>query len=289
MSMYLDLIEKFSEKIIQQLFLISSRGNGDQSFQNNSEKLIENLKGVLNNLNEVKRENIKLEDELRDLDSNLFKLQIQFEELNKNIQNLKRKTREVVLEIENLEKIEHKLDNELVKSNKELQEYKTELMKVVSNISAKKSEKEVLEQKKKSNEDKYKEALMNHSKNFEDFKIENEKKIKELESMSLKKMEDLKNGWSNKVLEMESEFAEFKKNNFFTIFLIENLDKKIPEFEIILKLIESEFYNLDDLKSQLELPPILALRTIKQMQVKDLLKIDEEYNTVTLSGSLKQI
>lgn len=287
--MYLDLIEKFSEKIIQQLFLISSRGNGDQSFQNNSEKLIENLKGVLNNLNEVKRENIKLEDELRDLDSNLFKLQIQFEELNKNIQNLKRKTREVVLEIENLEKIEHKLDNELVKSNKELQEYKTELMKVVSNISAKKSEKEVLEQKKKSNEDKYKEALMNHSKNFEDFKIENEKKIKELESMSLKKMEDLKNGWSNKVLEMESEFAEFKKNNFFTIFLIENLDKKIPEFEIILKLIESEFYNLDDLKSQLELPPILALRTIKQMQVKDLLKIDEEYNTVTLSGSLKQI
>lgn len=287
--MYLDLIEKFSEKIIQQLFLISSKGNRDQSFQNNSEKLIENLKGVLNNLNEEKRENIKLEDELRDLDSNLFKLQIQFEELNKNIQNLKRKKNEIVLEIENLEKIEHKLDNELVKRNKELQEYKTELMKVVSNISAKKSEKEVLEQKKKINEDKYKEALMIHSKNFEDFKIENEKKIKELELMSLKKMEDLKNGWSNKVPEMESEFTEFKKNNFFTIFLIENLDKKIPEFEIILKLIESEFCNLDDLKSQLELPPILALRTIKQMQVKDLLKIDEEYNTVTLSGSLKQI
>ncbi|MFX0032938.1 MAG: hypothetical protein ACFE8E_06330 [Candidatus Hodarchaeota archaeon] len=289
MSMYLDLIEQFSQKIIQQLFLISSNEKGDQSFQDNSEKLIENLRGVLNKLNEEKGENIKLEDEVRDLDTNLFKLQIQYEELNKNIQNLKKKTNEIILEIENLEKTYNKIDNELLESNKELQEYKLELAKVVSNISAKESEKEVLEQKKKNNEDKQKQVLTIHSKNLEEFKIENEKKVKELDSMNLKKIEDSKKDCSNKILEMEDEFTEFKSNNFFTLFLIENSDDKIPEFEIILKLIESQIYNLDDLKNQIELPPILALRIIKQMQAKDILKIDEEYNTVSLSESLKQI
>ena len=57
MSIYLDLIEQFSERIIKQLFLISSSGEANHSFQDNSQKIIENLKGILVRLKYEKSEN----------------------------------------------------------------------------------------------------------------------------------------------------------------------------------------------------------------------------------------
>jgi Mn-dependent DtxR family transcriptional regulator len=39
---------------------------------------------------------------------------------------------------------------------------------------------------------------------------------------------------------------------------------------------------LDDLKKLLDVPPIMAIRTIKQLAVKGIINLDENTNTVTL-------
>ena len=39
---------------------------------------------------------------------------------------------------------------------------------------------------------------------------------------------------------------------------------------------------LDDLKKLLDVPPIMAVRTIKQLAVKGILNLDESTNRVTL-------
>jgi len=40
--------------------------------------------------------------------------------------------------------------------------------------------------------------------------------------------------------------------------------------------------NLDELKKLLDVPPIMAVRTIKQLAVKGIINLDEQTNIVTL-------
>lgn len=289
MSIYLDLIEQFSEKIIKQLFLISSSGEANQSFQDNSQKIIENLKGILVRLKDEKSENEKLEDELRGLDSELFKLQIQFEDINKNFQDSQNRTDELKSEINTLKDSYNKIDKNLSECKEDLESIKSKLKTVGSNLSAKESEKEVLEQKRRDNEEKHRNVLSAHSKELDEFKIKNEINLKEFDQVGLNKIKEIKDRWSKKLEEVEKQFNEFKRNDFFTLFLIENSDEKIPELDIITMLIEKQNCSLDELKKHIDLPPILAVRTIKQMEVKELLKIDEESNTVSLSEELFNI
>ncbi|MFX0027100.1 MAG: hypothetical protein ACFE8M_11870 [Candidatus Hermodarchaeota archaeon] len=289
MSIYLDLIEQFSEKIIKQLFLISSSGVANQSFQDNSQKIIENLKGVLLKLKDEKSENEKVEDELRELESELFKLQIQSEHINKKFQNSKNRTNELKSEINTLKDSYNKLDKSLNESKEDLETIKSKLKTMETNLSAKESEKEVLEQNRSENEEKYKSTLSAHSRELDEFKIKNENNLKEFDQVGLNQINEIREKWSKKLEEAENLFNEFKRNNFFTLFLLEDSDEKIQELKIITILMEKQNSNLDDLKRQIDLPPILAVRTIKQMEVKGLLKVDEESNIVSLSEEVFNI
>lgn len=283
MSIYLDLIEQFSEKIIKKLFLISSSGEIIKSFRDNSQKIIENLKGLLVRIKYEKNESEKLEDQLRVLDSDLFKFQIQFEDTNKNFQDLQNRIRELKSEIDTIKGSHEEIDNNLSKSKEELENIKSKLKILESNLSAKESEKEVLEQKKKDNEEKHRNALLTYSRKLDDFKIKINKNLEEFDKVSLDNIKEIKDQWSKKLIDLEKQFNDLKRDNFFTLFLIENYGENIPELEIISILAEKQNCNLDELKNQIDLPPILAIRTIKQMEVKAILKIDEESYTVSIS------
>ena len=56
MSIYLGIVEEFAEKIIKQLFIISSQSEQNKSFQDNSEKIIGSLKTILENLKKEQQE-----------------------------------------------------------------------------------------------------------------------------------------------------------------------------------------------------------------------------------------
>jgi len=94
--------------------------------------------------------------------------------------------------------------------------------------------------------------------------------------------------WSKKIDNEKQQISEFKKNYFFTSFLIDH-SEKIPELDIITSLIENKQCNLDELKNTIDLPPILAIRTIKQMAIKQIIDLDEDNNIVSLSKSALSI
>ena len=73
-----------------------------------------------------------------------------------------------------------------------------------------------------------------------------------------------------------------RQENFFTSYHIENSDEEIHEVDIIATIMEKGSAKLDDLKKLLDVPPIMAVRTIKQLAVKGILNLNENTNTVTL-------
>jgi hypothetical protein len=284
MSIYLDLIEQFSENIIKQLFMISSGGKVKESFQDDSQKIIENLKMILVKLKEEKSENVKLEDTLRELDSELFKIQLQHDELDKKYQQILKNKNELQLEIDKFNSSSKTTEQTINEETETLKKLKSELESLDSSISAKESEKGALENKKKINEEKKKEALLTHSNEIESFKAENKRKMEENDNEIEKKISEFKEKCLNKTEELKKQFDDYQNKNFFKLFLIDHSDENIPEFEIINILMENQVCDLDELKSFIDLPPILALRTIKQMEAKKIIQVDEETNTVSLSG-----
>lgn len=285
MSININLIEQFSEKIIKQLFLISSKGETDDSFQSSSEKILENLKKILTRLKDEQNENVKLEDELRDLNSESFKLRIHFEDINKKFKTTKNQIDDIEIKISESKKSLEHLDADLIKTKEELENYKIESKNLKLNISAKESEKVVLEQKRNDNEEKKNELLLEISKKSESIKEDHINKIEEFKKECSNKFEELKFGWSKKLDNEKQQINKFKKNNFFTSFLIDYSEENIPELDIITTLIEKKQCNLDDLKNTIDLPPILAVRTIKQMAVKQIIDLDEDNNIVSVSKS----
>jgi chromosome segregation ATPase len=83
-------------------------------------------------------------------------------------------------------------------------------------------------------------------------------------------------------LDQEKEINESKQMSFFTSFLMENSDEEIHEVDILASIMAKGKANLDDLKKQLDVPPIMAVRTIKQMAVKGIINLNESTNEVTL-------
>ena len=73
-----------------------------------------------------------------------------------------------------------------------------------------------------------------------------------------------------------------KRNNYFTSFLIENSKEEISEVDILATIMSQGSCNLDELKDLLSVPPIMAVRTIKQLAVKGIIKLDEDSNVITM-------
>ena len=81
---------------------------------------------------------------------------------------------------------------------------------------------------------------------------------------------------------LEAKIDQLRQANFFTAFLIENSDEEIHEVDIIATIMDRGEAKLDDLKKLLDVPPIMAVRTIKQLAVKGILNLDESTGRVTL-------
>ncbi|MFX0041517.1 MAG: MarR family transcriptional regulator, partial [Candidatus Hodarchaeota archaeon] len=95
---------------------------------------------------------------------------------------------------------------------------------------------------------------------------------------------ELKASYSEeKMNELDKKLKEIKRISFFTSFLIENSDEEIPEVDIIATIMQQGSCKLDDLKKILDVPPIMATRTIKQLAVKGIINLDENSGIVTMS------
>ncbi|MFW9929664.1 MAG: hypothetical protein ACFFD1_09755 [Candidatus Thorarchaeota archaeon] len=82
--------------------------------------------------------------------------------------------------------------------------------------------------------------------------------------------------------DLNNKMRVLKRNNFFTSFLIENSEIEIPEVDIIATIMSQCSCDLEELKKLLDVPPIMAVRTIKQLAVKGIIKLDEDTNIITL-------
>ena len=322
MSSYLDVVEMFAEKIIKQFFIISSQTETTKEFQDYSEKIIENLKEIINELNGEKDENNNLEDKMRDLNSELFKLKIESEEAKKKIESLKFQIEESNFNKEKKYEDYIVLNDVLNTLEMEIKELTQKSRSIYSNISNKESEIMTLLKKKQNNEKKNKELTeenskklqefnSKHSHEFEKLRLNHSQELEELKTIYSKKIEDIKKEkndkleifkgdyekdfyefieeWPKIIEELKDNARNFEKNNFFLLFLIDNSKGKIPEFEILEKVVEKEKYLLEDLKKNIDIPPILTVRIIKQLAAKNIIEFNEKTNEISFPVNFQEI
>ena len=221
-----------------------------QSLKKNNEEIIQNLSLTWKNMQSEQKEIEKLEDTIRQQNSEITELNIKFEELDKKIEGLKTKREELTSKISELNKDLEIVIDELKKPKFELDNLTSKLDSINEKIAVKESEKTKLDQQKLDNERRENELKANFSK--------------------------------EKLEALDNKLIQLKHDNFFVAFLIEHSDEEIPEVEIIATIMEQGSCNLDDLKKQLDVPPIMAIRTIKQLAVKDIINLDENTNTVSM-------
>lgn len=221
-----------------------------QAFHKNSESVLQNLKNMWKMIKIEQDEVKKHEETINNQNSEITKLTITVDDLMKKVDNLKTINEELISKnTEHNSNIE-RLNNELTAPSMELEETLSKLNTLNQKITNLENENNDLEQKKIFNENR-------------------ESQLKTL--YTEEKMEEL-----NKKLQI------LKRNNYFTSFLIENSEVEIPEVDILATIMSQGSCDLDELKKLLDVPPIMAVRTIKQLAVKGIIKLDEETNIVTL-------
>ncbi len=222
----------------------------NQSLKKNNEEIIQNLSLTWKNMQSEQKETEKLEDTIHQQNSEITELNIKSEELDKKIEGLKTKRDELTSKISELNKDLEIAIDELKKPKFELDNLTAKLGSINEKSVVKESEKHKLDQQKLDNELRENELKANFSK--------------------------------EKLEALDNKLIQLKHDNFFVAFLIEHSDEEIPEVEIIATIMEQGSCNLDDLKKQLDVPPIMAVRTIKQLAVKDIINLDENTNTVSM-------
>ncbi|MBY9007294.1 MAG: hypothetical protein KGD63_11110 [Candidatus Lokiarchaeota archaeon] len=223
-----------------------------QSLKKDSDEIIQNLSSIWKNMKSEQEDTTKLEEIIRNQNSELTELRTKSTELDKKIEDLK----------SNKEGLNSKIIDfvsTLERNTTELKKPEFELETILSNLNStndknqeKETEKTELDQRKLSNEQKEK-----------DLKI----------SFSEEKMEGL-----------EKQLIEIRGKNFFSSFLIEHSDAEVPEVEILATIMNKGGQaNLEDLKKSLDIPPIMAVRTIKQLAVKGIINLNEDTNAITMN------
>ena len=221
-----------------------------QAFHKDSESVLQNLKNTWKMIQLEHVEVKKHEETINNQNSEITKLKITVEDLTKKVDNLKTINEELISKnTEHNGNIE-RLNSEFTSPSMELEETLSKLNTLNQKITNLENENNDLEQKKIFNENQ-------------------ESQLKTL--YTEEKMEEL-----NQKLQI------LKRNNYFTSFLIENSEVEIPEVDILATIMSQGSCDLDELKKLLDIPPIMAVRTIKQLAVKGIIKLDEETNIVTL-------
>jgi len=220
-----------------------------QVLQKHNEEVLSQLREAWRFMQAEQKEEESIKEKLSAQNSELTELRTKSEELDRTIEGLKTKKDELTSKISELTNTLETNVNDLKKPAFELTQLEEKLASVNEKIAAKEEEKTSLDQKT----------------------VENENREVELENTYQKKMDGL-----------EGHINQLRQENFFTSFLIENSDEEIHEVDIIATIMDKGEAKLDDLKKLLDVPPIMAVRTIKQLAVKGILNLDENTNRVTL-------
>ena len=221
-----------------------------QSIKKNSENIIQNLsltwKKMQLELEDVK----KLEDSIEIQNNELTELNTKSDDLAKKIEVLKSSKNGLQTKTSELQKSIEQISDELKGPKLELEDLQSKLKIVNDKIVTKENDNSLLDQKKIDNENREKHLRTEYS----------EEKMKDL---------DLK-------------LNHLKRNNYFTSFLIENSEEEISEVDILATIMAQGSCNLNELKKLLSVPPIMAVRTIKQLAVKGIINLDEDTNIITM-------
>jgi len=220
-----------------------------QILQKNNVEVLSQLKEAWRSMQAEQKEEESIKEKLSAQNSELTELRTKSEELDTSIEGLKAKKDELTSKISELTNTLETTINDLKTPQFELDSLKSKLEGINEKITTKETEKTSLDQKK----------------------VENENREVELRNKYLQKMDEL-----------ESKIDQMRQKNFFTSFLIENSEEEVHEVDIIATIMEKGEAKLDDLKKLLDVPPIMAVRTIKQLAVKGILNLDENTNKVTL-------
>ena len=221
-----------------------------QTFQKNCENIIQNLSSTWKLMKLEHYDLQKIEINIETQKNELTGLKIKSADLNKKIESLKSTKDESLSKVSELKSTLERINDDLKTPKVELENLLSKFNNINQKIASKELEKSELDQKKIDNENR-----------------ENQLKT----TYSEQKMEDL-----NKKL------THLKRDNYFTSFLIENSQEEIPEVDIIATIMTQGSCHLDELKKLLDVPPIMAVRTIKQLAVKGIIKLDEDTNIITM-------
>ena len=222
-----------------------------QVFESNSKDILQGLSEIWKNVKAEQIDIEKLEEIIRQQNLELMELRTKADELDKKIEIPRVKKEDLISKITELKTTLEKAVNDKKTPQFELDNLKSKLNSVNEKVSMKENEKMRLDQKK----------------------IDNENREAELKaSFSEEKMNEL-----------DKKLKEIKRSSFFTSYLIENSDEEIPEVDIIATIMQQGSCKLDDLKKILDVPPIMATRTIKQLAVKGIINLDENSGIVTMS------
>lgn len=221
-----------------------------QSLQKNNEEIIQHLSLTWKNMQSEQKEIEKLEDTIHKQNSEITELKIKSEELDKKITEKKAKRDELTTKITELNKDLETATDELKQPQFELENLVSKIDSLNEKITIKESEKIKLDQ----------------------IKLDNEQRENELKTTFSKE----------KLEELDNKLSQLKSDNFFVSFLMEYSDEEIPEVEIVATIMQKGSCKLDDLKKKLDVPPIMAVRTIKQLAVKGIINLDETNNTVSM-------
>jgi len=221
-----------------------------QSLQKNNENIILNLSLIWKNM-QLEHEDIKkLEGKIEIQNNELTELKTKSDDLEKKIDILKSSKNDLQVKSSELQKSLEQISDDLKGPKLELEDLQSKLKIVNDKIVTKETDNNVLDQKKIDNENRERHLKTEYS----------EEKMKDL---------DLK-------------LNQLKRNNYFTSFIIENSEEEISEVDILATIMSQGSCNLDELKKLLSIPPIMAVRTIKQLAVKGIINLDEDTNIITM-------
>jgi chromosome segregation ATPase len=220
-----------------------------QVLQKHNEEVLSQLREAWRFMQAEQKEEESIKEKLASQNSELTELRTKSEELDRTIDGLKGKKDELNSKLSELTTNLETSINDLKKPAFELTQLEEKLSSVNEKITIKEKEKTGLDQKT----------------------VENENREVELKNTYQKKMD-----------EIEAKINQLRKENFFTAFLIEESEEEVHEVDILTAIMEKGEAKLDDLKKLLDVPPIMAVRTIKQLAVKRILNLDENSGKVTL-------
>ena len=221
-----------------------------QTIKKNSDNIIQNLSLTWKKM-QLEHEDVKkLEEKIEIQNNELTELNTKSDDLAKKLDVSKSSKNELQAKTSELQRSIEQISDEFKGPKLELEDLQSKLKIVNDKIVTKENENTTLDQKKIANENREKHLRTEYS--------------------------------TDKMKNLDVKLSHLKKDNYFTSFLIENSEETITEVDILATIMAQGSCNLNELKKLLSVPPIMAVRTIKQLAVKGILNLDEDTNMVSM-------